>query len=147
MGKPRNSPAAQTQGFLYPFSAPHNWQCQKWMKVKVKVKVKSKTKTKTMSTNCRKQFERPLILYVLILPHVQMPIAWLKNGKKRRRCLSRRRVSAPPHFSATQLGTRRAAAPASPSFAYFSWRSKKSEWPPGHPRPANVVNDYRRIAL
>ena len=27
----------QTQGFLYPFSALHNWQCQKWMKVKSKI--------------------------------------------------------------------------------------------------------------
>ena len=24
--------------FLYPFSVPHNWQCQKWVKVKSKVK-------------------------------------------------------------------------------------------------------------
>jgi len=28
------------QGFLYPFSVPLNWQCQKWMKFKVKFKFK-----------------------------------------------------------------------------------------------------------
>ena len=34
------------------------------------------------------QFEGPLVLYVLILPHVQMPIVRLKNGIKRCNCLS-----------------------------------------------------------
>jgi hypothetical protein len=38
---------AQTQGFLYPFSVLHNWQCQKWVEVKSKVKNKSKSKTTT----------------------------------------------------------------------------------------------------
>ncbi len=41
-----------------------------------------------------------------------------------------------PIFCIAQLGTRRAVTPASPSFAYFSWRSKKSEQLPGCPRPA-----------
>ena len=146
-GKASKLASLKQRSFLYPFSAPHNWQCQKWMKVKVKVKTKTKTKsktkskTKTMPINWRKQFERPLALYVLFFPHVQMPIVWLKNGKKWRRCLSRRRVSASPHFSVTQLGTRRAAAPASPSFAYFSWRSKKSEWLSGHPRPTDSIGN------
>ena len=42
---------AQTQGFLYPFSVPHNWQCQKWMKVKVKNNIKSNGNIKTISTD------------------------------------------------------------------------------------------------
>ena len=85
-GKASKLASLRQRSFLYPFSASHNWQCQKWMKVKINSKTKNKTKTK--SNNCRKQFERPLILYVLILPHVQMPIAWMKNGIKRCNCLS-----------------------------------------------------------
>jgi len=38
---------AQTQGFLFPFSVPHNWQCQKWMKVKSNIKSNIKNKVKS----------------------------------------------------------------------------------------------------
>jgi len=31
------------QGFLYPFSVLHNWQCQKWMKVKSRIKSRIKS--------------------------------------------------------------------------------------------------------
>jgi hypothetical protein len=44
---------AQTQGFLYPFSVPHNWQCQKWVNVKRKVNNKIKSNRKTISTDGR----------------------------------------------------------------------------------------------
>src|SRR3954462_1939051 len=44
------------------------------------------------------------------------------------------RVSGLSLFGYSQTGTRRAVSARSPSFAYFSWRSKKSEWLPGHPR-------------
>ncbi|MBC3830169.1 hypothetical protein H8K33_01455 [Undibacterium amnicola] len=39
------------QGFLYPFSVLHNWQCQKWVKVKNNGNVKSNCKIKTISIN------------------------------------------------------------------------------------------------
>ncbi|MFC0352008.1 hypothetical protein [Undibacterium danionis] len=35
---------AQTRHFLYPFSVPHNWQCQKWVKVKNKVETSESEK-------------------------------------------------------------------------------------------------------
>ena len=46
------------QGFLYPFSASHNWQCQKWMKVKINFK--------TRTNNYRNGFKCLLSLYVVI---------------------------------------------------------------------------------
>ena len=49
--------------------------------------------------------------------------------------LSERSEFAPlPVFAVIFSGTRRAAVLRSPSFAYFSWRSKKSERLPGRSR-------------
>ncbi|MFZ6820181.1 hypothetical protein [Undibacterium sp. Ji22W] len=44
------------QGFLYPFSVLHNWQCQKWVKVKDNNKFKNNGNTKTISPDGRSFF-------------------------------------------------------------------------------------------
>jgi hypothetical protein len=41
----------QTSDSLFPISASHNWQCQKWNGVKSKVKVKSNGNAKTINTD------------------------------------------------------------------------------------------------
>src|SRR6478672_1311051 len=54
------------------------------------------------------------------------------RGLKRIRseiCLSRRRVYFASRFSPLPFGHPKGDDWGSPSFAYFSWRSKKSEWP------------------
>ncbi len=46
-GKVSKLASLRQRHFLYPFSVPHNWQCQKWMKVKVKSNIKSNCNIKS----------------------------------------------------------------------------------------------------
>jgi len=51
-----------------------------------------------------------------------------------------------PIFCPAQLGTRRAVAAWSPFLGYLFWRSKKGNWPSGHPRPTEFKTTAKSIA-
>ena len=72
---------------------------------------------------------------LLTLPTVQ-DRKWIKKALLSERSEFR----SFPIFYPAQLGSRRPVAAWSPFFAYFLWRSKESEWPPGHTRLAKIEN-------
>ena len=73
-------------------------------------------------------------------PLLTLPIVRGRKWKKKASLFERSEFRSFPIFCLAQLGTRRAVAAWSPFFAYFLWRSKESEWPSGHTRPAYYEN-------
>ncbi len=70
-------------------------------------------------------------------PLLTTPIVLYRKWIKKALLFERSEFQRFPIFCNAQLGTRRALAVRPPSFAYFSWRSKKSERLPGRPRPTD----------
>jgi hypothetical protein len=70
-------------------------------------------------------------------PLLTLPIVQDRKWIKKASLFERSEFRRFPIFCPAQLGSRRPVAAWSPSFAYFSWRSKKSEWLSGHPRPTD----------
>ena len=62
------------------------------------------------------------------------PVMRREKWKRREKCLSEASCFPLPFFASQHWEARRAWIPQPPSFAYFSWRSKKSERLPGRPR-------------
>ena len=139
MGKVRNSLRSNTN-FSYPFSAPHKWQRHmRNFRSKTTSKTTSKTDSKTapgcrkstcLSIACseRRKSQSGCLVVDFRLPHVALPIVHGRKWKKKRPCLSRRRVVDASHFLTCTSGH-----PQGSDFSgrllllTFSWRSKKSE--------------------
>ncbi len=71
---------------------------------------------------------------------VTTPKERAQNRKKKRRCLSRRRVSALPDFAPALLGTPKGRRRQGRLFCLLFWRSKKVSGPPG-PVPASIYGE------
>ena len=87
-GKASKLASLKQRSFLDPFSASHNWQCQKWMKVKSK----SKTFTAARNINGRRA------CMCSLLSHVATPIVLGKNGVKESQMFERSEFLTLPHF-------------------------------------------------
>jgi hypothetical protein len=75
-GKASKLASLRQRSFLYPFSALHNWQCQKWMKVK---------KTKAKATATSKQ-TKSSVLHFSINSCRSLFLTWFLTYPRSRRC-------------------------------------------------------------
>ncbi len=128
------------QHFLFPFSFAHHWRFRSGT-AKPTAQPQAVEIRLTLATFFRNFIcSRSLSLHVLNYPRLALPFVLDRKWIKKALLSERSEFQSFPIFCPAQMGTRRAVTVASPFFAYFLWRSKESEWLPGHTRPANDGN-------